>query len=153
MQTETSTSPAGTPIWIPVRPAPLRFGRIRSVFVKALDAKIILLLGLCNGTGWATTLNGRPTVLLGIEKIVALHWFSEHLSAIAQRFAAESPHLTRETQRYFGERASFEGHPDVGYYLGARFVRFLMENMTFDEVLRLPLSQIQQSFDFFCASL
>ena len=179
------------------------------------------MLGLGNGAGWATTLNGKPTVLLGIEKIVELHWCSEddmnglvlhelghvyaaqfgtslspsreqrllaqlfsegiamvfeqelvgnpnyfhqnvngwttwcheHLSAIAHCFAAESPSLTRETQRYFGDRVSFEGYPDVGYYLGARFVRFLMEKMTFDEVLCLPLSQIQQSFDAFCASL
>lgn len=92
-------------------------------------------------------------------------WCHEHLSAIAHCFAAESPSLTRETQRYFGDWVSFEGYPDVGYYLGARFVRFfgyylgarfvrfLMEKMTFDEVLRLPLSQIQQSFDAFCASL
>ncbi len=195
--------------------------RIRLAFGKSPDAEVVLMLGLGNGAGWATTLNGKPTVLLGIEKIVELHWCSEddmnglvlhelghvyaaqfgtslspsreqrllaqlfsegiamvfeqelvgnpdyfhqnvngwttwcheHLSAIAHCFAAESPSLTRETQRYFGDWVSFEGHPDVGYYLGARFVRFLMEKMTFDEVLRLPLSQIQQSFDAFCASL
>ena len=87
-----------------------------------------------NGNGWTT-------------------WCHEHLTAIAHCFAAESPSLTRETQRYFGDWVSFEGYPDVGYYLGAHFVRFLMEKMTFDEVLRLPLSQIQQLFDAFCASL
>lgn len=195
--------------------------RIRLAFGKSPDAEVVLMLGLGNGAGWATTLNGKPTVLLGIEKIVELHWCSEddmnglvlhelghvyaaqfgtslspsreqrllaqlfsegiamvfeqelvgnpdyfhqnvngwttwcheHLSAIAHCFAAEAARLTRETQRYFGDWVSFEGYPDVGYYLGARFVRFLMEKMTFDEVLRLPLSQIQQSFDAFCASL
>lgn len=195
--------------------------RIRLAFGKSPDAEVVLMLGLGNGAGWATTLNGKPTVLLGIEKIVELHWCSEddmnglvlhelghvyaaqfgtslspsreqrllaqlfsegiamvfeqelvgnpdyfhqnvngwttwcheHLSAIAHCFAAEAARLTRETQRYFGDWVSFEGYPDVGYYLGACFVRFLMEKMTFDEVLRLPLSQIQQSFDAFCASL
>ena len=195
--------------------------RIRLAFGKSPDAEVVLMLGLGNGAGWATTLNGKPTVLLGIEKIVELHWCSEddmnglvlhelghvyaaqfgtslspsreqrllaqlfsegiamvfeqelvgnpdyfhqnvngwttwcheHLSAIAHCFAAEAARLTRETQRYFGDWVSFEGYPDVGYYLGARFVRFLMEKMTFDEVLLLPLSQIQQSFDAFCTSL
>ena len=80
-------------------------------------------------------------------------WCHEHLSAIAHCFAAEAARLTWLRQRFYVERVSFEGHPEVGFYLGARFVRFLMEKMTFDEVLRLPLSQIQQSFDAFCASL
>ena len=41
------------------------------------DINIILYLGLCNGAGWATTLDGKNTVLLGIEKIIELNWGSE----------------------------------------------------------------------------
>lgn len=38
------------------------------------DADIIFYLGLCNGAGWATKMDGRACVLLGVEKIVELHW-------------------------------------------------------------------------------
>ena len=41
------------------------------------DINIILYLGLCNGAGWATTLDGKDTVLLGIEKIIELNWGDE----------------------------------------------------------------------------
>ena len=41
------------------------------------DINIILYLGLCNGAGWATTLDGKNTVLLGIEKIIELDWGDE----------------------------------------------------------------------------
>lgn len=41
------------------------------------DINIILYLGLCNGAGWATTLDGKNTILLGIEKIIELDWGDE----------------------------------------------------------------------------
>lgn len=42
-----------------------------------IDVSIVLYLGLCNGTGWATEVNGQKVILLGIEKIVELDWCSE----------------------------------------------------------------------------
>lgn len=42
-----------------------------------IDVTVILYLGLCNGAGWATTLDGKDTVLLGIEKIAELDWCGE----------------------------------------------------------------------------
>lgn len=50
---------------------PTTFQRI---FGVDLDVTVILYLGLCNGAGWATTLDGHPVVLLGIEKILELDW-------------------------------------------------------------------------------
>ena len=47
---------------------------ISAKFGKAPDADIILYLGLCNDAGWVTTIDGRTTVLLGIEKIIELNW-------------------------------------------------------------------------------
>lgn len=46
-------------------------------FHTIIDADIILYLGLCNGAGWAATVNGKPAVLLGIEKIIELNWLDE----------------------------------------------------------------------------
>lgn len=50
---------------------------IRQYFHTAIDADIVLYLGLCNGAGWAATVNEKPVVLLGIEKIIELNWYDE----------------------------------------------------------------------------
>lgn len=48
--------------------------RIRARFGRSPDGALILYLGLCNGAGWVTEQNGKPLVLLGIEKILELNW-------------------------------------------------------------------------------
>jgi len=50
---------------------------LTKLFNTEPDINIILYLGLCNGAGWATTLDGKNTVLLGIEKIIELDWGDE----------------------------------------------------------------------------
>ncbi len=50
---------------------------ISQLFKSDIDPDIILYLGLCNGACWATTLDGRNAVLLGIEKIIELNWQNE----------------------------------------------------------------------------
>ena len=49
----------------------------RAAFENGVETDIILYLGLCNGAGWATSLDGRDAVLLGIEKIIELNWQDE----------------------------------------------------------------------------
>jgi len=50
---------------------------LAKLFDEVPDISIILYLGLCNGAGWATTLDGKNTVLLGVEKIIELDWGDE----------------------------------------------------------------------------
>lgn len=50
--------------------------RLAQKFGNDLDVDLFLYVGLCNGAGWVTTLNGRDVVLLGIEKILELGWVS-----------------------------------------------------------------------------
>lgn len=50
---------------------------LTKLFDTEPDINIILYLGLCNGAGWATTLDGKNTVLLGVEKIIELNWGDE----------------------------------------------------------------------------
>lgn len=40
----------------------------------SIDAIIVFFLGLCNGAGWAISINNTPHVFLGIEKIIELNW-------------------------------------------------------------------------------
>jgi len=48
--------------------------KIQNVVGFNLQVDIIFYIGLCNGAGWATELNGRKIVLLGVEKIIELDW-------------------------------------------------------------------------------
>ncbi len=51
--------------------------RLEAVLGSPVDAVLVFYLGLCCAAGWATELDGRPAVLLGVEKIVELDWGSE----------------------------------------------------------------------------
>ena len=52
-------------------------------------------MGLCNGAGWATSLDGRDAVLLGIEKIIELNWQDE--SAMQALIFHEIGHIWHKT--------------------------------------------------------
>lgn len=49
--------------------------RINVIFKVDFDVDVIFYLGLCNGAGWATELDGQTVVLLGAEKIAELNWY------------------------------------------------------------------------------
>lgn len=51
--------------------------RLCPLFQREPELDLILYLGLCNGAGWATTLEGREAVLVGIEKVLELGWQTE----------------------------------------------------------------------------
>ncbi|MBE6608734.1 MAG: hypothetical protein E7633_09295 [Ruminococcaceae bacterium] len=51
--------------------------KIKNTLQTSIDADIVLCLGMCNGAGWATKINGKSVVLLGIEKIIELDWVDE----------------------------------------------------------------------------
>ncbi len=195
---------------------------ILSRFGRAPDVDVILYLGLCNGAGWATEVDGRAAVLLGIEKIMELGWYGlydmqalilhelghqyhaqfgsggmedpapdqllwqlfsegvatvfeqealgnadyyhqdvkgwkqwceDRLGLIAARFAEDLPVMTPLNQNYFGDWVRFDGQPDVGSYLGTRFVRFLLTGAGFDRVIRYSLADIRAGYDRFLRSL
>ncbi len=181
----------------------------------SVEADIVLYLGLCSGAGWATELDGRPAVLLGLEKIVELDWTDEnamnglilhelgHLIHFQTRktpdFAKEAPalwHLYEEgmamlfeqellgkpdyfhqnkdgwliwceenrarlfveylhrveagesVQDFFGDWCSFEGHSDVGYYLGAYLCRNLLKNIPLTSLCDANAAQVMQMLKF-----
>ena len=51
--------------------------KMREKLGTELDVTIVFYLGLCNGAGWATTLNKKPSILIGVEKVIELNWFDE----------------------------------------------------------------------------
>ena len=191
---------------------------LSKLFDTEPDINIILYLGLCNGAGWATTLDGKNTVLLGVEKIIELNWDDEtnmralilheigHLwhklngnlhipeytkrrKGIAQLYCEgvamvcehilcgddEFYHQNKDgwldwcyknenqikreylrrlvnkesVQDFFGDWCSYNGHSDVGYFLGCRFVRYLMRTRSLKEIANMKYRAINKAFTEF----
>lgn len=188
---------------------------LSKLFDAEPDISIILYLGLCNGAGWATILDGKNTVLLGIEKIIELGWgnetnmralilheighlwhkmngnlyipdFTKRRKAIQQlyqegvamvcehilcgdndfwhqdkdgwldwcyknEYQIKREYLRRldkkeSVQDFFGDWCSYNGHSDVGYYLGCRFIEYLMKSHSLKEVANMSYKRLDKSF-------
>ena len=191
---------------------------LSKLFDTEPDINIVLYLGLCNGAGWATTLDGKNTVLLGIEKIIELNWGDEtnmralilheigHLwhklngnlhipeytkrrKGIAQLYCEgvamvcehilcgdnefyhqdkdgwfdwcreneteiKKEYLRRldakeSVQDFFGDWCSYNGHSDVGYFLGCRFIEHLMQAYSLKEIVCFSYRKLNKEFGFF----
>lgn len=89
-----------------------RLGRtIHKLFDHDIDLDIILYLGLCNGAGWATTLDGHDTVLLGIEKIIELDW--QHEATMCALLFHEIGHIWHKTYGVANPRTKSRGEESL----------------------------------------
>lgn len=55
-------------------------------------------------------------------------------------------------QDFFGDWCSYRGRSDVGYFLGCRFVRFLLKRYPLEEMLKLELPALWQALREFSGS-
>ncbi len=82
--------------------------KIQSILGTDLDVSIIFYLGLCNGAGWATKLEDKPVILLGVEKIIELSWCDKQ--AMSGLIYHELGHIwhfnTRKTKSFQKENPS-----------------------------------------------
>lgn len=69
--------------------------RVTKYFQGDLQVTILFYLGLCNGAGWATTLDKKPAILLGAEKIAELQWHNQ--DSMADLTCHELAHLIHYT--------------------------------------------------------
>lgn len=191
---------------------------LTKLFDTEPDINIILCLGLCNGAGWATTLDGKNTVLLGVEKFIELNWgdetnmralilhevghlwhklngglyfreFTKRRKGIAQLYQEgvamvceqilcgddefyhqdkdgwldwcykNENQIKREylrrlndkesVQDFFGDWCSYNGHSDVGYFLGCRFVRYMMKMHSLKAIANMKYRAINREFSQF----
>ena len=76
-------------------------------------------------------------------------WCDGHAARILEGFRGDLGTMTNENQRYFGDWTRFEGHGDTGYYLGARFVRSLLETDSFDRIILYGPDQVREAFGRF----
>ncbi|MBO5857125.1 MAG: hypothetical protein J6Q87_02635, partial [Clostridia bacterium] len=195
---------------------------LTKLFKEEPDIDIILYLGLCNGAGWATTLDGKNTVLLGIEKIIELNWcdetdmralilheighlwhklngnfdipdFTKRRKSIVQLYCEgiamvcehilcgddEFYHQNKDgwlnwcyeheneikkeylrrldnkesVQDFFGDWCSYNGYSDVGYFLGCRFVRYLMKKNTLKEIANMKYKTLDKAITEFATTV
>ena len=193
--------------------------KVLDTFGKELNVDIVLYMGLCNGAGWVTNINGVDTVLLGVEKIIELDWcdinamygliyhelghvyqkqygtlersfsdskseflwqlFTEgiamyfeqvlvgdlnfyhqdandwkawcdaHFLQIKTDFHNDLDTMTRQNQRYFGDWCRYHGNGDVGYYLGARYIQYLVKEHSFDDLITYDLPVVMELYSEF----
>ncbi len=74
-------------------------------------------------------------------------WCDGHFEQILSDFNADLPTMSYQNQRWFGDWVKYRGHGDVGYYLGARFVRFLMKEYSFGEIVNLDIDTVYDLFN------
>ena len=79
-------------------------------------------------------------------------WCDKNIELIKNSFFRDLGEMTQESQHYFGDWVRFEGHPDVGYYLGARFVRYLLRNDCFERVINYTFQRVKTGFNMFMHS-
>ena len=83
---------------------------IERLFENGVETDIILYFS-CNGAGWATSLDGRDAVLLGIEKIIELNWQDE--SAMQALIFHEIGHIWHKTYGNLYPEARSEGEKSL----------------------------------------
>ena len=84
--------------------------KVTALFSHELNIDVVLYLGLCNAAGWVTSINGRDVILLGIEKILELHWCDEDSMrsliyhelghAYHKQYGVFDQHIKQNSQRF-----------------------------------------------------
>ena len=73
-------------------------------------------------------------------------WCDEHFEEIKRDFVCDLSTMTFANQRYFGDWVKYKNHGDVGYYLGCRFVRYVLTTNTFDEIIRFDIDAVTELY-------
>ena len=57
--------------------------------------------------------------------------------------------MTPAGQRWFGDWVRYQGHGDVGYYLGCRFVRYILSLHPLDEIISFDIGDVRRLYGMF----
>ena len=80
------------------------------------------------------------------------NWCDVHFEEIKADFNRDLKSMTSDNQRYFGDWVEYNGHGDVGYYLGCRFVRHILSAYELDEIICFNIDIITQLYKQFIYS-
>lgn len=76
-------------------------------------------------------------------------WCDAHWEEIKADFYDDLKTMTFADQRYFGDWVNYNGHGDVGYYLGCRFIHYILSMYELDEIIRFNIDTVTQLFKQF----
>lgn len=76
-------------------------------------------------------------------------WCDGHLEEIKKDFNSDLRTMTFANQCYFGDWVEYNGHSDVGYYLGCQFVRFILSRYEFDDMICFDIDTVGRLFKRF----
>lgn len=74
-----------------------------------------------------------------------LDWCNKNEKAIKSEFLRRIQN-NESVQDFFGDWESYEGHCDVGYFLGSRFVQYMMKDYSFQEIAVLKIKTVYNMF-------
>ncbi|QLY40613.1 hypothetical protein HF295_07050 [Hujiaoplasma nucleasis] len=78
-----------------------------------------------------------------------LLYFDKHLPNLANDFYHDLTVMNSQNQRYFGDWVYYNKHNDAGYYLGAKFVQFILLYETFDHIILFNIEKVKTYFSMF----
>ena len=73
-------------------------------------------------------------------------WCDDHFEEIKADFDRDLKTMTPANQCYFGDWVEYNGHGDVGYYLGCRFVRCIRSAYELDEMICFDTDTVTQLY-------
>lgn len=77
-----------------------------------------------------------------------LAWCQEQEKMIRKEYLRRLEH-NESTQDFFGDWCEFYGYSDVGYYLGSRFVRWMMKESDLREIATMRYSELLEKYTRF----
>lgn len=78
-----------------------------------------------------------------------LVWCEEYNDQIKIDFYHDLETMTDTNQRYFGDWVLYHNQPDVGYYLGSKFIWFLLKQYKLDEIIAFDINDVVIRFNQF----
>lgn len=76
-------------------------------------------------------------------------WCDNHIKQIILDFSNDLNLMTFDNQRYFGDWVYYHNHPDVGYYLGTKFIQYICKQYVFDDILSFDIIIVEQLWQDF----
>lgn len=80
-------------------------------------------------------------------------WNQQHLLTSLKDFHDMINNNPMQAKHFFGDWNNYQGFGDVGYYLGARFIHFVSNQYTLDEMILFGIKKIEELFNLFVSSM
>lgn len=82
------------------------------------------------------------------DKIGWLDWCMKNENDIKKEYLRRIE-KKESTQDFFGDWCNYKGYSDVGYFLGAQFIRYMLKKNSLEEIAKMDILYIQTSLYLF----